>query len=70
MVSVDFDRAAPKGTGHIKAAGNYAASLLSSQIAHDNGCAVALFMDPAEHKFVDEFGTSNFLAITRDGKYT
>ena len=69
MISKDFDRAAPHGTGHIKAAGNYAASLLSSKIAHDNGCAVALFMDPAEHKYVDEFGTSNFLAITKDGKY-
>lgn len=69
MISEDFDRAAPHGTGHIKAAGNYAASLISSKQAHDRGCAVALFLDPATHTYVDEFGTSNFLAITKDGKY-
>jgi len=69
MISVDYDRAAPHGTGHIKAAGNYAASLISSKQAKERGCAVALFLDPATHTFVDEFGTSNFLAITKDGKY-
>ncbi len=69
MVSRDFDRAAPHGTGHIKAAGNYAASLLSSKVAKDNHCPVALFLDPGSHTYIDEFGTSNFLAITKDGKY-
>ncbi len=69
MISRDFDRAAPHGTGHIKMAGNYAASLISGKQAKERGCAVALFLDPATHTFVDEFGTSNFLAITRDGKY-
>ncbi len=69
MISRDYDRAAPHGTGHIKAAGNYAASLISSKQAKDNHCAVALFLDPATHTTIDEFGTSNFLAITRDGTY-
>lgn len=69
MISRDFDRAAPHGTGHIKMAGNYAASLISGKQAKERGCAVALFLDPASHTFVDEFGTSNFLAITKDGKY-
>ena len=69
MISRDFDRAAPRGTGHIKAAGNYAASLLSGKIAKDNHCPVALFLDPATHTCIDEFSTSNFLAITADGKY-
>jgi len=69
MISRDFDRAAPHGTGHIKMAGNYAASLISGKQAKERGCAVALFLDPATHTFVDEFGTSNFLAITKDGKY-
>ncbi len=69
MVSPDLDRAAPRGTGHIKMAGNYAASLYPSKVAKEAGCSVALFMDPASHEFVDEFGTSNFLAITKDGKY-
>ena len=70
MISRDFDRAAPKGTGHIKAAGNYAASLLSSKICKEQyHCPVALFLDPGTHTFVDEFSTSNFLAITKDGTY-
>lgn len=69
MISDDMDRAAPHGTGMIKCAGNYAASLMSGKVAKNHGCAVALFLDPREHETVDEFGTSNFLAITRDGKY-
>ena len=69
MISRDYDRAAPHGTGHIKAAGNYAASLISSAQAKARHCSVALFLDPATHTYVDEFGTSNFLAISRDGKY-
>ena len=69
MISLDYDRAAPHGTGHIKAAGNYAASLYPSRIAKEHHCSVALFMDPKTHEFIDEFGTSNFLAITADGVY-
>jgi branched-chain amino acid aminotransferase len=69
MVSMDFDRAAPHGTGHIKAAGNYAASLLSSQRAKAQHFPIVLFLDPKTRTYVDEFTTSNFLAITKDGKY-
>ncbi|WP_176013023.1 branched-chain amino acid aminotransferase [Victivallis sp. Marseille-Q1083] len=69
MISDDMDRAAPHGTGHIKIAGNYAASLYPSKVAKEHGCQVALFLDPKTHEFIDEFGTSNFLAITKDGKY-
>ena len=69
MVSRDYDRAAPHGTGHIKAAGNYAASLFSGKVAKDRHCPVALFLDPATHTYIDEFSTSNFLAITKDGRY-
>ncbi|MCQ2379762.1 MAG: branched-chain amino acid aminotransferase [Victivallaceae bacterium] len=70
MISRDFDRAAPHGTGHIKCAGNYAASLLSGKTAKEKyHCPVALFLDPGTHTYIDEFGTSNFLAISKDGKY-
>lgn len=68
-ISTEYDRAAPRGTGHVKAAGNYAASLYSAKLAKERGCAVALFLDPQTHRYIDEFGTSNFLALTRDGKY-
>ena len=64
-----LDRAAPHGTGNIKCAGNYAASLYSSKMAKKAGCPVALFLDPATHEYIDEFGTSNFFGITKDGKY-
>lgn len=69
MIVDEIDRAAPCGTGHIKTAGNYAASLLPSKIAKKHGCQVALFLDPKNNKYVEEFGTSNFIAITPDGKY-
>lgn len=68
MIS-DYDRAAPLGTGTIKCAGNYAASLYPTKIAKNAHCPVALFLDPKTHQYIDEFGTSNFLAITKDGKY-
>ncbi len=69
LIFDQLDRAAPHGTGNIKCAGNYAASLYSSKMAKKAGCAVALFLDPATHEYIDEFGTSNFFAITKDGKY-
>lgn len=64
-----YDRAAPRGVGHIKAAGNYAAGLVGDQEVRDKGYQVALYLDAATHSFVDEFGTSNFIGITRDGRY-
>jgi len=69
IVYDDFDRAAPHGTGHIKIGGNYAASLLPHHRAHEAGFPVELYLDAAEHKYIEEFGTSNFLGISKDGKY-
>ncbi len=69
IVLDDFDRAAPHGTGHIKIGGNYAASLLPHQRAREAGFPVELYLDAAEHKYIEEFGTSNFLGISKDGKY-
>ncbi len=64
-----FDRAAPLGTGRAKMAGNYAASLKPMLEAKHRGYPINLFADPKEHRFVDEFGTSNFIGITADGQY-
>ena len=69
MIHDEVDRAAPHGTGHIKVAGNYAASLYPTSLAKKAGCAVMLFLDSKTHELVEEFGTSNFFGITRDGKY-
>lgn len=68
-VSMEWDRAAPRGTGHIKIAGNYAASLASARIAKSKGCQVALFLDSRKREYIEEFGTSNFVGITAEGHY-
>ena len=58
-----YDRCAPGGTGDVKVAGNYAASLEPGKIAKDKGFPINLYLDAREHKYIDEFGTSNFIAI-------
>ncbi len=63
MIDRDHDRAAPLGTGHIKAGGNYGASLISSEMAHKLGYAGVLYLDAKEKKFIDECGTANFFGI-------
>lgn len=64
-----FDRAAPHGVGAIKCGGNYAADLLPSSKAKGAGYPIALYLDAATRSFVEEFSTSNFIGITKDGKY-
>ncbi len=63
IVIEHFDRAAPEGVGDCKVGGNYAAGLPGSKYAHDMGFSVALYVDPKEKNFIDEFSTSNFIAI-------
>ena len=62
----DFDRAAPHGTGHIKAGLNYAMSLHAYMTAHANGFDENMFLDPATRTFVEETGGANFLFVTKD----
>jgi branched-chain amino acid aminotransferase len=63
IICRDYDRAAPQGTGHIKVGGNYAASLLSMQKAHDEGFSSAIYLDAKEKKYIDESGPANFFGI-------
>ena len=63
MICRDFDRAAPLGTGNIKVGGNYAASLMPVEMAHDKGFANVLFLDALEKKYIDECGPANFFGI-------
>lgn len=65
----EYDRAAYAGTGQAKTSGNYASSLLPSVEAHKNGFADCLYLDPREHKYVDEFGGANFYGITQEGQF-
>jgi branched-chain amino acid aminotransferase len=69
LVMLDYDRAAPKGTGRAKTAGNYAGSLLPGLLGKKKGFPIILFADPRENKYVDEFGTSNFIGITSAGEF-
>ncbi len=64
----DFDRAAPHGTGHIKAGLNYAMSLHAIVDAHDKGYSENMYLDPATRTKVEETGGANFIFITKDGK--
>ncbi len=64
----DFDRAAPCGTGSIKAGLNYAMSLHAIVTAHKEGYDENMYLDPKTRTKVEETGGANFLFVTRDNK--
>ena len=64
----DFDRAAPHGTGHIKAGLNYAMSLHAIVDAHQQGFDENMYLDAATRTYVEETGGANFLFVTKDNK--
>ena len=64
----DFDRAAPNGTGHIKAGLNYAMSLHAIVTAHEEGYAENMYLDAATRTKVEETGGANFVFVTKDKK--
>ena len=65
----DFDRAAPNGTGHIKAGLNYAMSLHAIVDAHNQGFDENMYLDSKTRTKVEETGGANFTFITKDGKF-
>ena len=64
----DYDRAAPHGTGHIKAGLNYAMSLYPIMEAHREGFAENMYLDAATRTKVEETGGANFIFVTKDNK--
>lgn len=64
----DFDRAAPHGTGHIKAGLNYAMSMHAIVDAHNQGFDENMYLDAQTRTKVEETGGANFLFVTKDGK--
>ncbi len=64
----DFDRAAPHGTGHVKAGLNYAMSLYAIMDAHRQGFDENMYLDAATRTKVEGTGGANFLFVTKDGK--
>lgn len=65
-----FDRTAPMGTGHTKLGGNYAPVFGPTAAAKKQGYPITLHLDSATHTYVDEFSTSNVLAVQKDGDQT
>lgn len=64
----DYDRAAPRGTGHVKAGLNYAMSLFAIEHAHSLGFNENMYLDAATRTYVEETGGANFIFVTKDGK--
>ncbi|EHJ56570.1 branched-chain-amino-acid aminotransferase [Streptococcus urinalis FB127-CNA-2] len=69
IVSEDYDRAAPYGTGAAKVGGNYAGSLLPGQTAHSEGYSDVIYLDPATHTKIEEVGSANFFGISKDNEF-
>ena len=69
VVVTDYDRAAPRGVGNVKVAGNYAADLLPNMEFKKKGYPIALYLDSKTNSYIEEFSTSNFLAIDKMNRY-
>ncbi|SFC89294.1 branched-chain amino acid aminotransferase [Clostridium uliginosum] len=69
IVSDDYDRAAPHGTGGQKVGGNYAASLQAHAEAAKKGFADCIYLDPATHTKIEEVGAANFFGITKNDEF-
>ncbi len=67
-LSREYDRVAPKGTGAIKAGGNYGDSLVAGEKAHELGYSVKLYLHPKEKNYIDQCGAANFFGI-KDNTY-
>lgn len=66
-VSQNYTRAAPGGTGAAKCGGNYASSLVAQAEASKHGCDQVVFLDAAEHRWVEELGGMNVFFVFKDG---
>ena len=64
----DFDRAAPRGTGHTKSGLNYAMSLKMIMDAHREGFDENFYLDPSTRTYIEETGGANIMFVTKDGK--
>ncbi|HEY0221267.1 branched-chain amino acid aminotransferase [Lactovum miscens] len=69
VITRDYDRAAPLGTGGAKVGGNYASSLEAEVKAKEASYADAIYLDPSTHTKIEEVGAANFFGITYDGEF-
>lgn len=68
LIIEDFDRAAPRGVGAVKVAGNYAADLLPNMLSKKKGYPISLYLDAKTQTMIEEFSTSNFVGIDNSQK--
>jgi branched-chain amino acid aminotransferase len=68
LIISDYDRAAPRGVGAVKVAGNYAADLLPNMQSKKKGFPIGLYLDAKTQSMVEEFSTSNFVGINNAKK--
>jgi branched-chain amino acid aminotransferase len=68
LVSTEFVRAAPGGTGEAKCAGNYAASLIAQAQAKEQGCDQVIWLDAIERKWIEEMGGMNLFFVLGSGE--
>ena len=66
-ISQNYTRAAPGGTGAAKCGGNYASSLVAQAEASKHGCDQVVFLDAAQHKWIEELGGMNVFFVFEDG---
>ncbi len=69
LAVTNFDRAAPLGTGHVKAGANYAGGLLSTLTAQELGATEALYLDSAERRYLDEAGSANIVLAMKNDRF-
>jgi len=70
LISSEYDRAAPRGVGAVKVAGNYAADLLPNYRSKTEGYPITLYLDAKTNSLIEEFSTSNFIGLKKkDKKY-
>lgn len=67
-IETEFTRASVGGTGHAKSAGNYAASLYPTKLAHEKGYQQLLWTDAVEHKYFEESGTMNVMFLLKGNR--
>lgn len=68
LIVDEYDRAAPRGVGAAKVAGNYAADLVPNMEAKKKGFPICLYLDAASHTMIEEFSTSNFIGIDNENQ--
>ncbi|MED5350775.1 MAG: branched-chain amino acid aminotransferase [Candidatus Thermoplasmatota archaeon] len=66
-ISDEFHRAAPGGSGGVKAIGNYAPGMMPSKNVKKQGFAEVIYLDAVEHKYIEEVGAANFFCV-KDGE--